>query len=378
SFNVIDSLQQSAPSNETIEVHEDGELKLHVSMSSPDADETLQLSITGLPQGTTLNHGVKQPDGSWLVDEVDVKDLSATLPANFKGGIDLSLKAISHDGTSTAESAVTTHHVDVLSLTDKADLTPGDLKFDEHQTGWHDLPITLQAHDADDAITSVTLSDLSDKFELRLAPGATGNAPVHNADGSWTIDPQTAEHLQVQTSDTDGERTVFKVTAVTTGPDGKTAEIAHTGHIGINAVDDSKVTLASGLGTVTNDQYRNPVVDMSKHAAVTSIADLLSFTDSDLDEKANFVVRVPNDIVIKDASGHAFRYLDDIDKETSTNHYPDTTGYVLKASDLATATIESSHRGGATSFDMSVRVDVEEGERQQTGFSQSKTYQFNH
>ncbi|WP_121877800.1 tandem-95 repeat protein, partial [Umboniibacter marinipuniceus] len=31
-----------------------------------------------------------------------------------------------------------------------------------------------------------------------------------------------------------------------------------------------------------------------------------------------------------------------------------------------------------TSFDMSVRVDVEEGERQQTGFSQSKTYQFNH
>ncbi|MDE1254716.1 tandem-95 repeat protein [Vibrio aestuarianus] len=356
------SLQTPGHSPQAIGIHEDGDLDLHFAVSSPDSSESLELMISGLPAGTTLSHGVRQSNGSWLVDSAYLSDLKANLPNGFHGSLDLEVKAISHDGTATAESAPIIRHIEVASVTDQAVLTTGDVIVDEHQTGWHDLPITIAESDSQDPVTAVTITNLASGFELRLAPGTTGSAPHKNADGSWTIDPQTATHLQVHTNDHDGETSLYQVQVTTTGPDGVTAETTHSGHVTLNAVIDNQVTLDSSLSATGTGAVVD--VDLSSHGQLRSIGDLFSYHELDSDENTTLYIRVPNSVSIFRAGGMAtYGTVDHTHRDSRgvvTDNDPGFTTYVVSAFDMGKALVMS---GGAplSGFEIHVLVDHGEG-----------------
>ncbi|OEF03850.1 hypothetical protein A1QI_12995 [Vibrio genomosp. F10 str. 9ZB36] len=365
---------------QTVSLHEDGGLDLNFSISSPDSSEALQLSIAGLPTGASLNHGVLQTNGTWLVDSGDVATLRATFPQNFNGGVDLSVKAISHDGASSLESAAMTRHIDIASVTDQASLTTGDISVDEHQMTWQDLPINTQEGDSQDPITAVSISNLSTQFELRLAPGSTGNAPVHNTDGTWTIDPQTVNHLQVHTDDHDGVTSVYQVSVITTGPDGITAENIHSGHVTYNAVIDSSISLEGGLaGTVSSDAFGQvTTVDLSANGTLQHIGGLLNFQQLDIDEHAMLYIRVPDNVDIYRPNGLS-TYPTSNDMQTdlkgiSTDSDPGYHTYQVPASELEHANIMGASTA-VNGVDIKVRVEINEGTGV-TGAHTTETFHF--
>jgi hypothetical protein len=302
------------------------------------------------------------------------------MPLNYHGGLDVSVTAISHDGTSTTESAPMIRHIDVASVTDQASLTTGDLTVDEHQTTWQDLPVNALEGDSQDPISAVTISNLSPLFELRLAPGTSGNSPVHNADGTWSIDPQTVSHIQVHTDDHDGAQSVYQVSVTTTGPDGVTAEIIHSGHVTYNAVIDSSVTLESGLsGTQSSDVFGQvTTVDISASGTLQHIGELLNFTQSDNDESTMLQIRVADGVNIYRPNGlSTYTVSNDIYTDANginTDRDPGYQTFQVPASALEQAIIMSSS-GALTSTDIRIRVEIHEGTGG-TGANVSETFHF--
>ena len=376
----FDSLQAPAHMPTALTLHEDGDINLSVDVGSPDSSETLEVRVEGLPVGAMLNHGTLQSDGSWLVSSGDANALVASMPLNYHGGLDVSVTAISHDGTSTTESAPMIRHIDVASVTDQASLTTGDLTVDEHQTTWQDLPVNALEGDSQDPISAVTISNLSPLFELRLAPGTSGNSPVHNADGTWSIDPQTVSHLQVHTDDHDGAQSVYQVSVTTTGPDGVKAEIIHSGHVTYNAVIDSSVTLESGLsGTQSSDVFGQvTTVDISASGTLQHIGELLNFQENDSDETTMLYVRVADGIHIYRPSGTATYPISD-DMRTDSNGItadrdPGFTTFLVPASEIGQASIMNSGTA-ITGADIRVRVYSEEGTGV-TGARSTETFHF--
>ncbi|SON52978.1 VCBS domain-containing protein [Vibrio tapetis] len=90
---------------------ENTDLALNINVSSPDTSETLTVEVSGLPTGTTLSAGHEHL-GIWTIAQADLTNLTLSPPANYSGNFDIQVKAISHDGTDTAEvSQQITAHV---------------------------------------------------------------------------------------------------------------------------------------------------------------------------------------------------------------------------------------------------------------------------
>jgi hypothetical protein len=62
---------------------------------------------------------------------------------------------------------------------------------------------------------------------LRLDPSFHGVAPVHNTNGTWTIDPASAGHLQIHTTSSKGDKETYTALVTTTNADGHTAQIVY-------------------------------------------------------------------------------------------------------------------------------------------------------
>jgi hypothetical protein len=203
---------------------------------------------------------------------------------------------------------------------------------------------------------------------------------VHNADGTWSIDPQTVSHLQVHTDDHDGAQSVYQVSVTTTGPDGVTAEIIHSGHITYNAVIDSSVTLESGLsGTQSSDVFGQvTTVDISASGTLQHIGELLNFTQSDNDESTMLQIRVADGVNIYRPNGlSTYTVSNDIYTDANginSDRDPGYQTFQVPASALDQAIIMSSS-GALTSTDIRIRVEIHEGTGG-TGANVSETFHF--
>ncbi|MCL1056738.1 VCBS domain-containing protein [Shewanella gelidimarina] len=81
---------------------QDSDLALNIHVASPDSSETMTVEISGLPTNAVLSAGTEH-NGIWTVDSADLTNLKVTPPTGYHGDFDLDVKAISHDGTDTAE-----------------------------------------------------------------------------------------------------------------------------------------------------------------------------------------------------------------------------------------------------------------------------------
>ncbi|WP_162138100.1 beta strand repeat-containing protein [Pararhodospirillum photometricum] len=83
---------------------EDTAIALTISGGVTDSSETLSVVISGLPSGATLSAGTPNADGSYTLTPAQLSGLTLTPPDDFSGTLTLTVKAISTDGTSTAET----------------------------------------------------------------------------------------------------------------------------------------------------------------------------------------------------------------------------------------------------------------------------------
>ncbi|MDF1747590.1 MAG: FecR domain-containing protein [Alphaproteobacteria bacterium] len=84
---------------------EGGTVPLGISIGLPDDDETLTVAITGLPSGATLLDAAGQEVDPDNVPAESVSGLVLQIPADFSGDMNLTVTAVTQDGTSMAETS---------------------------------------------------------------------------------------------------------------------------------------------------------------------------------------------------------------------------------------------------------------------------------
>ena len=68
-------------------------LVITVGIGDIDPNETLSVSISGLPAGATLSAGVHNADGSYTLTAAQLTGLTLTPPANWNGDLSLAVTA---------------------------------------------------------------------------------------------------------------------------------------------------------------------------------------------------------------------------------------------------------------------------------------------
>jgi hypothetical protein len=104
-------------------------LSMQVKVNGVASDSSFTNPIPGGADLVVLSHGVKQPDGSWLVDGSDISDLAVSYP-NGEVFIQLNLTAISTEKFNGSEMGVVKSQnirVDNVAPTLQVDATDPDL-----------------------------------------------------------------------------------------------------------------------------------------------------------------------------------------------------------------------------------------------------------
>ncbi len=78
---------------------EDEARSLGVFAQLGDPQETLSISIRGLPPGASLSAGKATADGSWIVDPGDLDTVQLIPPQHFKGSFPLRVDVTAHDAS---------------------------------------------------------------------------------------------------------------------------------------------------------------------------------------------------------------------------------------------------------------------------------------
>jgi hypothetical protein len=80
--------------------NEDTPVGLHLAASLPvgATTDTLAITISGVPVGSSLSAGIYAGGGTWAVAAADLPSLILTPPANYNGTMALQLSVTSFDG----------------------------------------------------------------------------------------------------------------------------------------------------------------------------------------------------------------------------------------------------------------------------------------
>ncbi|WP_170310099.1 beta strand repeat-containing protein [Thalassospira povalilytica] len=244
--------------------NEDSAIALDISAGLTDADETLSVTISDIPAGSTLSAGTVNPDGTVTLTAAELAGLTITPPEDFSGSFDLTVTATSSDGADTASIA------DTLSVTVDPVADAPTLSVDP-ATGNEDsaiaLDITAGLTDADETL-SVTISD--------IPAGSTLSAGTVNPDGTVTLTAGELAGLTITPpEDFSGS---FDLTVTATSSDGAdTASIADTLSVTVDPVADAP-TLSVDPASGNEDS----AIALDITAGLTDADETLSVTISDI------------------------------------------------------------------------------------------------
>ena len=219
-------------------MNEDATTSLGIVVTPHDGDDTVTITITGVPSGATLSNGIENSDGSWTLTPDQLSGLSLT--AGEQGNATLHVVVASSEGG--LDPVFSTHDIALITnaVAEAPTLegTPTDVSGDEG--GIISLDIELHTHDSDDTITSIVITGVpSDAF---LTHG------FHNSDGSWTLTDDDLTGLQVILGE-EGETTLHVVATAREGGEAASsilgfedAPVAETGDFtGWTTVGDTSV-----------------------------------------------------------------------------------------------------------------------------------------
>ncbi|KXJ56294.1 MAG: hypothetical protein AXW12_00845 [Thalassospira sp. Nap_22] len=164
---------------------EDSAIALNIDAGLTDANETLTVTISGVPGGATLSAGTDNGDGTWTLSSQQLSGLTITPPEDFSGSFDLGVTANSADGEDVA-AATGSITVDVIGVADAPTLDVSDASGNEDSA----IALNIDAGLADSSETlTITISGVPE--------GATLSAGTDNGDGTWTLSSDQLEGLSV-------------------------------------------------------------------------------------------------------------------------------------------------------------------------------------
>jgi hypothetical protein len=234
-----------------------------------DPDQTVTITVSGVPTGVTLNHGTPVTDpitGLTTYSNISPSDL-ATLTVTSDGTttadqhFDLTFNATASEGTTTATATPATLHVDIVVATEAApalSATAAAANVNEDGT----VALQIIAAPADDAV--VTVSGLTDANGNIIA---TLNHGTPSIDGG-TVTLQQADLAGLTLHAADGDEPAIDLTVTATTPTSGTAGAATAPiHLTVNAVPETPTVTVSSP-TVVVDGAGNKSVGVNEGGTV--------------------------------------------------------------------------------------------------------------
>ncbi|NYZ24288.1 tandem-95 repeat protein, partial [Azospirillum oleiclasticum] len=225
---------------------EDGAIALDLSAALTDTDgsETLSLTVSGLPDGASLSAGTDNGDGSWTLAPTDLDGLTVTPPANFSGGMALTVAATSREASGATATTTAVLTVTVAPVADAPVLVVTDAVGAEDTAIALDLSAALTDTDGSETL-SVTVSGLPD--------GATLSAGTDNGDGSWTLQAADLDGLTLTPPLDHSGSIALTVTAASLERDGSTATTTASLTVAVEAVADAPGLFVSDAAGVEDE-----------------------------------------------------------------------------------------------------------------------------
>ncbi len=217
-------------------------LTIQANLTDLDGSESLMVTISGLPEGATLNAGFHDGvSNAWILSEADLADLALIPVANASGSITLTVRAIAIETNGGARSIVTdTIDVDISPDADLPILTLSDA------AGLEDTAIALDISAAltDDSETlSVEISGIPDGAVLMA-----GGEAVTVTDGSATLTPEQLAELTITPPANSSDDFTLTVTATTADGD-STASTSVDLPVSVTGVaDEASLTTSAAAG----------------------------------------------------------------------------------------------------------------------------------
>ncbi len=196
---------------------EDTAIPLDISASLTDLDgsETLSVTINNIPDGSSLNFGTNNGNGSWTISAEEfasnpdlLDNLSITPPQDYYGDFNLEVSATATETDGGDQATVTsTFGVTVTPVLDNPFLETNDV------TGLEDNDVELQIQAFMDPSTTESVDTL---ILSGIPEGAILNKGTDNGDGTWSLSAGEVSGL-VMTPPHDYEGTFsVQVTAIST------------------------------------------------------------------------------------------------------------------------------------------------------------------
>ncbi|WP_206747669.1 cadherin-like domain-containing protein [Shewanella sp. 10N.286.52.C2] len=269
----------SGSTYQTGDVTEDSVVDLHITITSPDSSEDLSVSISGLPSGSILSAGTDNHDGTWTLQQAELSGLTLTPPLDYSGQLNLTVTAISTDGTdiATTDSDL---RINITPVAETSTLTGSDISMDE-VSGTVALGITLNIH-ADASETQSLLIE-------GVPASASLSAGTKNTDGSWTLTPAQLQGLTVTPEAQWSGTMALHISATSTEQTGEQSVSTTNLNVQVNPLVDMVVT--------SHDVHVAPT-DM-----LAGIAVPIGVNSLDTSETFQFSVTIPSGWHIKDSSG---------------------------------------------------------------------------
>ncbi|MDD9877742.1 MAG: LamG domain-containing protein, partial [Magnetovibrio sp.] len=256
-------------------------LDIDASLTDTDGSETLSVTISDIPAGSTLTSGGQtitvDENGNADVDPSQLADLQITPPEDFNGSFDLTVTATTTEADGDTSTTSSTLSVDVGAVDDEvagSTLDVSDAAGTEDTAISLDIGVTQLDTDGSESV-SVTISGVPD--------GATLSAGTDNEDGTWTLDAGDLDGLQITPPADSNEDFSLDVTVTTTEANGGDSTTT-SGTIDIDMTGDADTaTLSASLGDDETDvsgvTYE---LDVSAALADTDGSETLSITISDV------------------------------------------------------------------------------------------------
>jgi Ca2+-binding RTX toxin-like protein len=243
----IDLADDPVISAEDVSGDEDTAVALNLSavLNDTDGSETLSVTISGVPDGATLNHGTDLGGGEWSVDPADLADLTITPPAGSDADFTLTLNAASTDGTDTA-TVSRSFTITVDPVADEPVISVENVSGDEDTAISLDLSAALADTDGSETL-AVTISGVPD--------GASFNRGSDLGGGEWSVDPADLADLTITPpAGSDADFTLTLNAASTDGTD--TATVSRSFSVTVDPVNQIIGTKANNkINGTDGDDY---------------------------------------------------------------------------------------------------------------------------
>ena len=256
----------------SITVNEGATIALPIAMTPKDGDDTVAITVTGVPTDTILSAGTNNGGGNWSLTPAQLAGLQITAGEDTTATLTVTGTNSEGPGASTSQNITLT----VSPVVEAPSLAGTATSMAVSEGGTVGLPITMTPKDGDDTV-AITVTGVPTDASL--------SAGTNNGGGNWTLTAAQLAGLQI----TAGEDTTATLTVTATNSEGPGAATSQTISLTVSPVPEvPSLSAPSSLTTTVNGSVALPIGVTPQDAD-----DVLSVTISG----------IPSDATLSDNSG---------------------------------------------------------------------------